>query len=146
MNNPKPIDFSFNLDDTFDSRQNEINGKNIKVLMLDNFTDYLNETFIVNAISKKTIKEYESSDCVIYMETLFNMNKTQINDFYTKHYVFIESFIDKYLKLILIVSFVIIIFTLIITVVLVKYIRKKCNGGYTAVRTNKSIELGEFTP
>ena len=97
-------------------------------------------------VSGKTIKEYESSDCVIYVETLFNINKTQINDFYTKHYVFTESFIDKYLKVILIVSCIIVIFAFIVSVVLVKYIRKKCNGGYTAVRTNKSIELGEFTP
>lgn len=124
-----------------DNFNNELSGKVIKVLMLSLQTE-LNNSFISDAFARKTKVDYEIGECAIMTDTFDNkMNITTLSEFYNTHYIYHQTFIEKYLDKILIIGISSIVFIIVTTVIICKIIKKKCNSGYTAVKTNKPYEV-----
>ena len=120
---------------------NELNGKIIKVLMVSLPTE-LNNSFISDAFARKTKIDYEIGQCSIMTDTFDKkMNKTTLSEFYNTHYIYHQTFFEKYFQKILIIGISSIVFIIVTTIIICKIIKKKCNSGYTAVKTNKPYEV-----
>ena len=119
----------------------EIEGKVIKVLMLSNETE-LNSSFITHAFERKTKIDYEITQCgIMFDDAITKRNITAVDVFYNTHYVYHPSFFEKYFYKIATIGGGALLLSIIIIVAIYKIIKKKCNSGYIAVKTNKSYEI-----
>lgn len=131
---------TFNQTFSYDT-PTEIEGKVIKVLMLSNETE-LNSSFISYAFERKTKIDYEITQCgIMFDDEITKRNITAVDVFYNTHYVYHPSFFEKYFYKIATIGGGALLLSIIISVVIYKIIRKKCNSGYIAVKTNKSYEI-----
>ena len=68
-------------------------------------------------------------------------NITAVDVFYNTDYVYHPSFFEKYFYKIATIGGGALLLSIIIIVAIYKIIKKKCNSGYIAVKTNKSYEI-----